>query len=726
MMGGHDHTEEQAVRLEQLLNRLTASTEQPELVSPQGEAFDTEPRMIDGYVPPTFDEDDWPEGATVLLVEAPGAVGKTAAAQALAEKLRWPLVRAEQAQVGSYSLSGLIQDALGFGGTYIQKIAQGTAGVVVDSLDEAHFRAGTQNFLAFLENVQRVSGAGDASSARRPSVILLSRSDTAELIKLAFSDADLPLAVAKLAFFDRSSAERFIGSYLEKRFSESGRPEYNVHLASRLPFQRLRDDRFRQVMRVIQGNADPDLALGWDASRDFLGYAPVLIALAESLAVRNPAAERSTLAVAQAQNENDLLHDIVMRVLMREQAKFSEQLGAKLQSVLPADVEADIDRDSLYSPLEQAIRVASLVQGNPLVAPPPSSLPTGVRDVYEQSANQFVADHPFVKGREFASVVFGDYVKAITCMDLTAKMALQRAPLRSVGEVGPFFINFIRRFAAGAERCTVAESLVEPLIQSWAQEVELLGATSHAFIHLTSDLSLLHFLQPSKPGKDATEVDFEISDVSGAFHFRRNLRNMTVVTDQGLILGTRSEHLTLGPDVVILADEVVIEAETLSVGKVRDRDIVAIACEVLAANYLTHVLGATDSLKLYVEDPPPRLRSFKSQLDFENRHVPYVDYVDLRAILTSFRSSVHLGLSAGEERFRHNVIKENENRHRLVAALIEKGVINSQGSWYLLDSRALGEIGFSLADVKGGTPSRAVLKFLAESRYGAPGGADTE
>ena len=80
-MGGHDHTEERAVRLEQLLGRLSASAEQPELVSSQGAAFTVEPRMIDGYVPPTFDEEDWPEGATVLLIEAPGAVGKSAAAQ---------------------------------------------------------------------------------------------------------------------------------------------------------------------------------------------------------------------------------------------------------------------------------------------------------------------------------------------------------------------------------------------------------------------------------------------------------------------------------------------------------------------------------------------------------------------------------------------------------------------------------------------------------------------
>jgi hypothetical protein len=456
------------MHLTQLVARLPGVDQQPVLADSQGAAFVVDPRSPDGYVSPTFAVEAWDDGSTVLLIEAPGAVGKSAAAEALGQMLNWPLVRAEKAQVGSYSLSGLIQDALGFESDYIQSIARGRAGVVVDSMDEAHFRAGSQNFLAFLENIHRVSGADSADTNRNPSVILMSRSDTAELIRLSFADAGTPLAVVKLDFFDHNSANKFVKSVLEKRFAETKRAEYNIHLSAPQPFERLRDQRFRQVMRILLGTQDVELNRDWGQSKEFLGYAPVLIALAESLAVMNPAAERTALEAAQSQNENDLLHDIVLRILTREQAKLSEQIGDKLRAVLPANSASDIDVPALYSPLEQVVRVASLVQGNPFVVTLPEGLPREVRDSYEQSANQFIADHPFVKGHTFASVVFSDYVKAVMCLDVSASACLTRSPAEEVGDVGPFFLNFVRRFGDEMDVCVVSEAIVEPLMHSWS------------------------------------------------------------------------------------------------------------------------------------------------------------------------------------------------------------------------------------------------------------------
>lgn len=103
----------------QLTKRLPSLQEQPEIVMNQDKALTTTPARLQGFVAPTLDVVDWPDGATVLLVEAAGAVGKTTAAEALAEELNWPLVLAQYARVGSYTLSGLIQDALGFNGSYI-------------------------------------------------------------------------------------------------------------------------------------------------------------------------------------------------------------------------------------------------------------------------------------------------------------------------------------------------------------------------------------------------------------------------------------------------------------------------------------------------------------------------------------------------------------------------------------------------------------------------------
>lgn len=413
------------MRFSELCNRLPQVDERPDVVSPQA-ALTTSAGPLKGYVEPTFDRVDWQEDAGVLLIEAAGAVGKSVAAEALAARLRWPLVRAEKAHVGSYSLSGLIQDAFGFGSDYIARIAHGEAGVVVDSLDEAHLRAGTQNFLAFLENVRNVSGPRQVvagSPERAPSIILLSRSDTAELVRLYFADADMPLATARLSFFDKQGADSFIECYLRARYSETNKPEYNVTLASPRPFARLRDERYRQVMRILL-NEEADATREWGRVSEFLGYAPVLIALAESLAVTNPAAERSALALARSTNENDLLNDIVVRILERERIKVRDNLYAKLEASLPASSNMQILPDEIYTPLEQAVRIVERVLGVAIASPLPATLPPGLRDLYEQSVKNFLADHPFTKGTDFASVVFGDYIKAFAVGDLAATASL--------------------------------------------------------------------------------------------------------------------------------------------------------------------------------------------------------------------------------------------------------------------------------------------------------------
>lgn len=707
------------MHLTQLVAQLPGADQQPVLAESQGDAFVVDPRPPDGYVSPTFAVETWDEGSTVLLVEAPGAVGKSVAAEALGQILNWPLVRAEKAQVGSYSLSGLVQDALGFESDYIQNIARGRAGVVVDSMDEAHFRAGSQNFLAFVDNIHRVSGADSPDKNRQPSVILMSRTDTAELIKLAFADSGTPLAIVKLDFFDHNSANKFVTSVLEKRFAETKRAEYNIHFRAPLPFERLRDQRFRQVMRILLGKQDVELNRDWDESKEFLGYAPVLIALAESLAVMNPVAERTTLETAQSQNESELLNDIVLRILKREQAKLAEQIGDKLRALLPASSESGIDVAALYSPLEQVVRVASLVQGNPFVVALPEGLPHEVRDSYEQSTNQFIADHPFIKGRTFASVVFSDYVKAVMCLDVSASACLTRSPVEEVGEVGPFFLNFVRRFGDEMDACVVSEAIVEPLMHSWSQGQELNGAESGAtLLSLFAAGAFLIFTDHSRGTRIGGEGRFEVSDLSGAFHLRRTIRDLAILTDQGVILGSRSEILTLGPHVIVLADEIVVMAEALNVNESSDGGEVILASRSLEANYLSRVSGATASLGLFVDEPPARLHAFKRELKHGRGLVPYDDYVDLRAILTSFRTTVHSGLSVSADRFHRYVMRAGDNRDRMLDALMSKGIIRRDGEYYLLDSGALGKLGFGLLEVKSGTPNEEVLSFLAKTRFG--------
>ncbi len=136
------------------VNRLSPLAEVIKTTPGRKTALEANPTAAEGYVSPSFKVTSWPNDAAVILVEAPGAVGKSSAALALAERARWPLVRAERAQVGSYTLSGLVLGSITSAGTFIESLRDGSAGIVVDSLDEAHFRAGTHNFLEFLRTLK--------------------------------------------------------------------------------------------------------------------------------------------------------------------------------------------------------------------------------------------------------------------------------------------------------------------------------------------------------------------------------------------------------------------------------------------------------------------------------------------------------------------------------------------------------------------------------------------
>ena len=697
-----------AILLDDILSQLPKRTEQPLIKTDQGEAFSISPDPIEGYVSPTVTITSWPQNACVLLIEAPGAVGKSELAQAMAKALNWPIVKAEKAQVGSYTLSGLIQDALGFASSYMQELALGSAGVIVDSLDEAHFRAGITNFLAFLDNIQRSAGAFESIEARKPSVVLLSRSDTAEFIRFSFQERGFPLAEGSLDFFDENGAKGFISAYYRQRFKTTRRAEYNVDLASPIPFERLRKDRFSQVARVLHGGIEVDFEKNWDQVREFLGYAPVLIALAEFLAVPNPSAERRDTVTAFDQRA--LLQDIVERILDREHNKLGLQIRDKLQAALPAVVGADIDANQLYSPTEQLIRLASRLGKNDLMVPPPAALPLAVRPVYEEAVGSFVSDHPFVRGKEFASVVFADYVSAAVCTSLEARAALAIDPDRNIGEVGPFFASFLIAQFAGRQP-EIREPLLGAVLSSWGQEGELRASSQHvvsAFLW-DGDVGAVSLYRNEK----AEPVEIMVTELSGALHLSGNLKNLSLVTDQGVILGTRDENLIIGPNVVIVAGEIDVECRSIFIESLNQMGAF-LGATTFTANYLSQIDARPDTFIIYTDNPPPRLRNYTQKLTAPGvGRVPFSDYVCLRSVLTSFRPSTKAGPSVYCEKLDNAIIKNKPERLRVMNLLMSAGCLIKDGNHYRLDLNALAKLGFNLNDVKTGEPNAAILNFLA-------------
>lgn len=698
----------------EILSKLPAIPAPPQPAG-QHAAFEASPQVIEHFVPPTFETVEWPQNAGVLLIEAPGAVGKTVTGEALASRLGWPLVRAEKAQVGSYSLSGLVNDALDFS-DYLSQVRDATAGLVVDSLDEAHLKAGTQNFLAFIQNIISIRGKGTGST--RTSIILLSRTDTAELIRLAFAEVEAPVAHVKLSFFDHDSAMNFLVGHLKTRFAATGQPEYNVALASPRPFEQLVNERFQQLMHVLLGRRPRDPREEWESCDEFLGYAPVLTVIAESVACTNPARELAELRKASLGSNEQLLLDICEKILLREQDKFSKNFLLRLRASLPAEDGREILAEALYAPREQLIRVFALATRSALASPPPFDLPESVRTMYEAAVGQFLADHPFIRNGRFSSTVFMDFVSASLADNLVGSAALVRSPSRSIRDVGPFFAGFFAFMASGVPRPRAPESLILPLVSSWRQWFELTGARDGSI-----EVQLIEghgYLSASSVEHEHANVgpssQFDIHEMSGAFALPYVPNNFMLVTNQGVILGERNRALNVGSASLVSAAEIEIQADALSFQGVPNASRTAFAAEEVRADYLSSYSVSRDELQIYADRIPQLLHPLQARLGVGKHVIPFSDYVDLRAILLSLRGTVHTGISAPKETL-ERIVRGSTHRPVLLQSLLHSEVLELKDDWYRLKPENLAAVGFSLQDIKNGEPSRAVLDYLSRCRY---------
>ena len=107
----------------------------------------------DGFVEPKLKilEGD-PHTARILIIAAPGAVGKSSYARALAAATNSVVVDlAATAPLGGHFFTGALSNA--FDAAALVQVATGRIGLIVDALDEAQMRAGPKGYEAGLDDL---------------------------------------------------------------------------------------------------------------------------------------------------------------------------------------------------------------------------------------------------------------------------------------------------------------------------------------------------------------------------------------------------------------------------------------------------------------------------------------------------------------------------------------------------------------------------------------------
>ena len=468
------------------------------------------PTFMEAPIRPTSGFGDaTPAQSGVILVSAPGAVGKSTLAHQISFKTGAMLLDlAKAAPVGANTLvGGLAKTRL------YQSFQNGSASLIIDGLDEARMRVKHGGYAAFMDDVVSLIDPN-----HKP-LILFGRTGAVEYAWLYLSDKGIEPPVLEIGYFNQSQAAEF--TKVQVKIS---RGDDNI----REPDARAVDMLLSRMRTALQTEKDP-----------FSGYAPVLIALAKRVFdPDNPNTHNTQAFIARLEKDQEpfTLTGIADSIMRREQEKIKS---------LP--FQDKTLREKLYTPEEQIARLLHhLYEGMPNIPVP--HMTEQDRPLYDDALETWVLEHPFLDGtgRRPSSVVFeGLLVSKALQTEGIAEFALDKEFDRGV-LANPFLSEFYM-LDLGSTDSTVeipAEhigilyaSLIARLAQGEAASLRIDGEIDEE--DQQNDTAEGEIVKIYRSGDYVTLVSFS-TDRAGHFRFGLQIEGVDIIAPESQISIGRS------------------------------------------------------------------------------------------------------------------------------------------------------------------------------------------
>lgn len=433
------------------------------------------------------DADPWT--TPVIIVSAPGAVGKSTLAREISSKTGAIYLDLAQADaVGGNAISGGLVKS----GIYNEWSLQSTS-LLIDGLDEARLRVTQEAFEVFLKDIAQLS------KDRRLPTVLFGRTGAAQDAWLILGEEGETAAVLEIGFYDASTAVDFAEAIVRSHRPNSPHAAVERHAVERLL------DGLRSQTEV-------------DGDR-FAGYAPVLQAVAERVARDdNPS---TLIAELERGSQPVTLQSVVTYILDRERGKLET-----------LKFEDDFIKDKLYQPEEQLRRLVSRV----FKLPQPEFIPMNPNDAqtYSSALETWVAEHPFLNGSDVpSSTVFDAVIVNQALKNSISTNAAVRRELDRGSAANPFLSEFFFK-----SQNSTGSNYIAP------EQVGILYASLRARLSLGDSANLTIEAPEDSEGEDELWADVDIS------LSRRNSDRPTTIqftTDQtGILrLGSYIEDVNL-------------------------------------------------------------------------------------------------------------------------------------------------------------------------------------
>ena len=617
--------------------------------------------------------------AAVSLLIAPAAVGKSTLAAEIAFQRHALLCDLSQFQVGTNSLTGTLVNTFLLETTNVlRKMIQGDFLIILDALDEAQLRSGPSNFEAFLNDIkQRTKG-----NTNRPTVLLLARGDTADLIAYWFEDNQVPTNIFRLEFFDQASSVEFVGKHLDKLAAKDRKA--SPHRTQVTPYKQCLGELFGLVYGLL--GVDEKDAWNDQRVRSFLGYAPVLETAAKFLNDSNFIKLKNELSRIRGNvSGNNLqwkyLHEIVTAIVEREQGK----VQSALQELLDARAKSSgwSAWNTVYNHDEQCLRVLCRYLGTEYTGAI-SNMPASLSGEYEAALREPVDQHPFLLDRHnFANVVFREYLFA---------WGLANAPLKFRELLRTRLIATAYRPASilGNLFLSLSSSSGTPYVKG--EDFGIVYDSLCAQCFTPSDIYLQvwstregHFCALSS-ANSKEDVVIGIDVASKLLHFWWRLGVCDIALEATVLLGIPGQGFLLGPESQITC-KVFSSAFNIVEADVSKGISIQAKAYISESPTPTIQLIGHDKGKLRVAWPDvtfPWVAHYAKQMDLQGFGVTEKGWKALRKFLLMFRRQ-----RARQHQTVHGTrwsTEEQPIRDRLLELATKRGVLSKEGQTYIFMS----------------------------------------
>ena len=627
----------------------------------------------------------------IILVSAPGAVGKSTLAIEIAARTGAILLDLAQADaVGAATVTG----GLAWAGLF-DRFLQGNVALLIDGLDEARIRVTQDSFAAFLEDISKL-----ASTDRKP-VTIFGRTSAIEDAWLTFAESNVEPPVLEIQFHGPDAALEFVMRRIASARNEKGEDVNATADADRRAAA--------EILRSLGRHAQVD-------GNRFVGYAPVLIAVAKRVA-----AERNPMALVQALElgaDALSLNGIVDAIIDRERSKLDQLEFTDPQL-----------KDQLYGKAEQIERLILAVYEIDH-APNLPEMKQEDAETYKNALDRWVPDHPFTdgSGKRPSSEVFGGYIAAEALKIDWASEGVRRTETESA-KVNPFVWRFRlpERWTESEEADIADEAEFIPLA-----DLGLAFASLQALLHRSESAHLYVDADVDESGSQSGRSEVEItryldggfsllrlsSECAGAMYFGSRIRDVNISGSDLNIVTSGSEVAIAAPVDLDVGEIDVGHAGIVVEGPGRGKDdadaVVRMRCQ--AFSWRNSSLSVRTGVELAVDWPGSEHFPWHS---YRKPEIPQgIDEVvgerlrRLRKILLLFQAKGKGQLA----KFKDAIDHDRRSRGSGAAVrdlLLREGILFEDGRVYVLDTDRMSEVlGLTFSDIRLATVNEQTIGFL--------------